>query len=146
MLKRLVIILGLFLILCVMGIFLRGAFFSKQPMVESKPPLVSVIMSTYNRASLDHNLLSKAIESILNQTYKEFEFIIINDGSIDETKNILAEFQKKDSRIKILTNEKNEGLPNSLNKGLAIAQGKYIARMDDDDYSFSIRCYHVYKF
>lgn len=78
-----------------MGIFLRGAFFSKQPMVESKPPLVSVIMSTYNRASLDHNLLSKAIESILNQTYKEFEFIIINDGSIDETKNILAEFQKK---------------------------------------------------
>lgn len=139
MLKRFFIVLILFLILCGMGIFLRGAFFSKQPMVESKPPLVSVIMSTYNRASLDHNLLSKAIESILNQTYKEFEFIIINDGSIDETKNILAEFQKKDSRIKILTNEKNEGLPNSLNKGLAIAQGKYIARMDDDDYSFSIR-------
>ena len=106
---------------------------------QNKKPLISVVMSTYNRSSKGEYLLSKAIESILNQTEKNFEFIIINDGSSDDTANILTEFQKKDSRIIILTNHGNKGLVYSLNRGLKISKGKYIARMDDDDFSLPER-------
>lgn len=96
-------------------------------------------MGTYNRASSNNNLLEKAINSILNQTEKDFEFIIINDGSEDNTAQILNEYAKKDNRIKILTNNKNRGLHISLNKGISFAKGKYIARMDDDDFSLPDR-------
>lgn len=100
-----------------------------------KPPKISVIMSTYNR----QDLLPAAIESILNQTYKDFEFIIINDGSNDNTVNILKEYAQKDKRIKVIDNESNKGLIYSLNRGLKEARGKYIARMDDDDISLPER-------
>lgn len=98
-----------------------------------KSPKVSVLMSAYN----NEKYLKKAVESILNQTFKSFEFLIINDGSTDETVDILKSC--KDSRIKIINNNKNIGLTKSLNKGLAIAQGKYIARMDADDISLPER-------
>lgn len=98
-------------------------------------PKISVVMSTYNRSSS----VSAAIESILNQSYDNFEFIIINDGSSDNTSEVLAEYAQKDSRIKILTNDKNRGLIYSLNRGLDEATGKYIARMDDDDFSLPER-------
>lgn len=98
-------------------------------------PMISVVMSTYNRG----DLLPRAIDSILSQTYANFEFIIINDGSTDETANILESYKKKDKRIKIITNTQNNGLVYSLNKGLNKARGKYIARMDDDDLSIPTR-------
>lgn len=101
----------------------------------NKPPKISVIMSTYNRA----DLLPGAIESILNQTFKDFEFIIINDGSEDETSRILKDYAKKDNRIIVLNNEHNKGLIYSLNRGLDKARGTYIARMDDDDRSLPER-------
>ena len=102
-------------------------------------PTVSVVMSTYNRSKDDQDLLSRAINSILNQTYKDFELIIINDGSDDKTAEVLQNFANQDKRIIILTNTQNKGLPYSLNRGLDQAQGKYIARMDDDDYSLNHR-------
>lgn len=96
-------------------------------------PLVSVLMPVYN-ASL---YLSEAIKSVLEQDYKNFEFIIINDGSTDDSESIILNF--KDSRIKYLKNEQNLKLIATLNRGLSIAQGKYIARMDADDISLSSR-------
>jgi len=96
-------------------------------------PLVSIVMAAYN----EEKYISEAIKSILNQTYTNFEFIIINDGSTDQTESIILSYQ--DKRIKYLKNEKNLKLIESLNKGLSVANGKYIARMDADDISSSIR-------
>lgn len=81
--------------------------------------------------------MKEAVESILNQTFRDFELIIIDDGSIDNTAEILDSFQ--DSRIVKLRNDKNQGLITSLNKGLSIAKGMYIARMDADDISLPDR-------
>ena len=89
---------------------------------------ITVLMSVYN----GETWIRKSIESIINQTFEDFEFLIIDDGSIDETKYILEEFSKKDSRIKIVYKE-NSGLTNSLNYGLSIAKGTWIARIDADD-------------
>ena len=89
-----------------------------------------MVMATCNRA----DFLSKSVESILAQTLKDFEFIIVNDGSTDGTAKILDEYAAKDSRIRIITQE-NQGLAASRNNGVAIARGKYVAFMDDDDAS-----------
>lgn len=101
-------------------------------------PMISVVMSTYNRA----DLLPESIESILNQTYKDFEFIIVVDGSTDNSMAIIQSYAQKDKRIKVLENEENKGLIFSLNRGLDAARGKYIARMDDDDISLPERFYY----
>ena len=98
-------------------------------------PKVSVLMSTYNRASV----LPIAIQSILDQTYTDFEFIIINDGSKDDTEKVIEYYAKIDPRIVYLKNDENKGLIYSLNRGLDKARGKYIARMDDDDKSVIFR-------
>ena len=98
-------------------------------------PLVTVIMPCYNR----EKYVVEAIESILNQSYKNFEFIIIDDCSTDNTFEIVKEYAKKDNRIIALRNDKNYCYVHSLNKGIEIAKGKYIARMDDDDISLPER-------
>jgi glycosyltransferase involved in cell wall biosynthesis len=92
-------------------------------------------MSVYDGASY----LEKSIESILNQTFKDFEFIIIDDGSTDNSWEILNSYANQDHRIKLFKNEVNLGLTKSLNKGLALAQGDYIARQDADDISLPQR-------
>jgi glycosyltransferase involved in cell wall biosynthesis len=89
-------------------------------------PKVSVVMSVYNAAAF----LSEAVTSVLAQTFTDFEFLIINDGSSDNSAEILAGFT--DPRIKIL-NQENRGLVASLNRGIESAAGEYIARMDADD-------------
>ena len=94
-----------------------------------KKILISVIMSVYN----GEKYLEEAINSILFQSYENFEFIIINDGSVDKTSIILEKYQQKDKRIKVINNIINKGLIYSLNKGFEKASGKYIARMDADD-------------
>jgi glycosyltransferase involved in cell wall biosynthesis len=96
-------------------------------------PIVTVVMSVYNGASF----LKESVMSILNQSFKDFEFIIINDGSTDNSLDILNEFQ--DTRIKIIDNVKNKGLIYSLNLGLKEAKGDYIVRMDADDISLPTR-------
>jgi glycosyltransferase involved in cell wall biosynthesis len=95
-------------------------------------PIISVIMSVYN----GEKYLRASIESILNQTLTEFEFIIINDGSTDKTKDILKYFS--DGRI-IVIEQQNCGLTISLNKAISISRGKYIARQDADDISMPSR-------
>jgi len=92
---------------------------------------VTVLMSVYNGA----NYLSQAIESILNQTFPDFEFLIFNDASTDGSREIINSYAVKDSRIVLINNERNIGLTKSLNRGLKIARGKYIARQDADDFS-----------
>ncbi len=98
-------------------------------------PMASFVMSTYNR----EKSLRGAMDSMLNQTYDDFEIVVVNDGSTDGTAKILAEYAKKDSRVVVLTNETNQGLVAGLNKGLDAAKGKYILRMDDDDKSMPYR-------
>lgn len=103
-------------------------------------PEISVLMSVYN----GEKYLKEAIKSVLTQTFEDFEFLIINDGSTDKSEDIIESF--KDSRIRLINNEKNEGLIFSLNKGLKIAMGKYIARLDCDDISLPQRLEKQYRF
>lgn len=98
-------------------------------------PYVSVLMSAYNA----EKFIGEAIESILNQSYENFEFIIVDDGSEDSTREIIQTYSNKDDRIKVLQNISNSGLIYSLNRGLDEAKGKYIARMDADDISLPSR-------
>ena len=94
-------------------------------------------MSVYNETP---KMLSQSINSILNQTYTNFEFIIVLDNPKNsELLGVLSDFSKKDSRIKLLVNDVNLGLPLSLNKAIAISNGEYIARMDADDISLPNR-------
>lgn len=94
---------------------------------------ISVIMPVYNGAEY----LREAIQSILGQSFKDFEFLILDDGSIDDSLEIALSF--RDRRIKIFKNKQNIGIIKTLNKGIAEAKGKYIARMDADDISLSDR-------
>ena len=92
-------------------------------------PKISVLMPVYNC----EKFLKKAIDSILSQTFDNFEYIIINDGSTDNSLNIIKSYE--DKRIKIINNSKNLGISRSLNKGIQQAKGEYIARHDSDDIS-----------
>jgi len=96
-------------------------------------PKVTVLMSVYN----SERYVRYALESILQQTYADFEFLIINDGSTDGSAEILQSYD--DPRICILTNAQNIGLTRSLNKGLRHARGEYVARIDADDISLPMR-------
>lgn len=98
-------------------------------------PFVSVIMPVYN----SEKYITISVNSILNQSYTNFEFIIIDDASTDETFNKLLEFKKKDKRIILVKNKKNEGVTRSLNKAIKEVRGKYTIRMDADDWSYPDR-------
>lgn len=98
----------------------------------SAPPRVSVIMPVFN----GERYLDEAVRSILDQTFSDFEFIIIDDGSTDRTSAILKSYT--DVRIKVV-DQRHQGLVASLNQGLAIARGGYVARMDGDDIAFPHR-------
>src|SRR5690606_3913282 len=100
-------------------------------------PLVSVIMSVYNEPEI---WLAESIDSILSQTYKEFEFFIVNDNPENLTlAKVLQLYEDNDSRVRIIKNEVNIGLTKSLNKALSLVKGKYIIRMDADDVSLPQR-------
>ncbi len=105
-------------------------------------PKVSIIMGVYNCSKT----LNEAIDSILTQTYSNWEFIICDDGSNDNTFEILEEYAKNDSRFILLKNEKNMGLNFTLNKCLERASGEYVARMDGDDISLPERFEKQVKF
>lgn len=105
--------------------------------MRKEEPFISVIMACYNR----QNCVAQAIESILNQTYTNFEFIIVDDHSTDNTYKIIKRYAKQDKRIIVLRNKKNNGINyyRNFNKAIALSKGKYIARMDDDDISLPQR-------
>lgn len=92
-------------------------------------PKVSIVMATYMRAAM----IGRAIESVRNQTFKEWELIIADDGSTDETQRVAAEWAKKDPRIVYARSEVNEGISKNYNRAFALARGEYIAMIDDDD-------------
>jgi len=96
---------------------------------DQLPVTVSVIMSVYNGAKY----LSECIDSILSQTFRDFEFLITDDCSTDGTADILETYRRLDSRIVLIHNSENLGLTKSLNRMIEAAQGYYIARMDADD-------------
>ncbi|MDZ7721157.1 MAG: glycosyltransferase [Balneolaceae bacterium] len=91
-------------------------------------PLVSAIITTKNRA----DLLPRAIESVLNQTYKNIEIIVVDDGSTDDTAAVIAEYQKEHSII-LIRNEESVGACRARNQGIERAQGEFVAGLDDDD-------------
>lgn len=103
--------------------------------VQEHIPAISVLMPVYN----GEKYLHEAIDSILAQTFTDFEFIIVDDGSTDATPRILEEYVQNDSRIRVLTNETNCKLAPSLNIALAAAKAPLIARMDADDWSYPQR-------
>ncbi|GIQ58567.1 glycosyl transferase [Flavobacterium collinsii] len=102
-------------------------------MIISINPKITVLMPVYNCEPF----IKEAIDSILNQTFSNFEFIIIDDASTDSTVSIIKTYN--DPRIKLIIKPDNLGLTNSLNYGLSIAKGEYIARMDGDDISLPER-------
>ncbi len=110
-------------------------FFRNGKLIEwdSENPTITCLMSVYN----GETYLKEAIDSILDQSYSNFEYLIINDCSTDNSVSILKSYD--DPRIRLIHNDVNLGLTKSLNKGLSMAKGKYIARMDADDWSFQDR-------
>jgi len=101
----------------------------------TKAPLVSVIMPAYNAAEY----IKEAVVSILDQSLGDLELIIVDDGSTDDTWEIMEKLAGSDNRITILRNDKNRNICYTLNKAIDAARGKYIARMDSDDWSYSDR-------
>lgn len=95
----------------------------------SKDPLVSVLMPNYN----GEHFLPQSIKSVLNQSFSDFEFIVVDDGSMDGSWEIIQKFSEEDGRLIAIRNEKNLRICQTLNRGLEKARGKYIARMDSDD-------------
>jgi glycosyltransferase involved in cell wall biosynthesis len=91
-------------------------------------PPISVLLAVYN----GQRYLRQAVDSVLAQTFEDFEFIIIDDGSTDQTRSILEEYARKDSRLRLVSRP-NQGLTVTLNEGLAMARGEFLARMDADD-------------
>jgi len=96
--------------------------------------MFSIVMSVFN----GEKYLNTAIESVIQQNFKEFEFIIINDGSTDDSLNIIKNWAKKDLRIKLISRE-NKGLIYSLNQAITISKYDYIVRMDADDICYPHR-------
>ncbi len=103
-------------------------------------PKISVVLPVYN----GEKYLREAVESILNQSFEDFELILVDDGSTDSTPTIIKNFN--DSRIRTIRLNTNGGIVTALNKGLSAARGKYIARMDADDVSLPERLKKQYKF
>ena len=108
--------------------------------MNESSPMITVLMPVFN----GEKFLQKAIQSILDQTFTDFEFIIINDGSDDSTLEIINLFH--DPRIRVCSNEFSLGLVKSLNIGIKLARGRYIARMDCDDISLPTRLITQFRF
>jgi len=106
-----------------------------------KRPVISVLMPVYNA----EKYVAEAVESILNQTFKDFEFIIINDGSTDGSLTILKKYAEQDKRIRLVSRD-NKGLIATLNEGIELAHTPYIARMDADDISLPERFEKQYEY
>lgn len=105
---------------------------------------ISVLMSVYN--PLKEDVLIRAVRSVINQTFREWEMILYNDGSAKVYEPVIRKAAAMDQRIRYIQGEKNKGLAHALNTGLTRAKGKYIARMDGDDISKPDRLWKLYEF
>src|SRR5215218_1286219 len=104
------------------------------PPATGPAPTVSVLMATYNFRPY----LEESVGSILNQPFRDFEFVLIDDGSTDGSEELLRAMAAKDARLRVIVRP-NKGLTKSLNEGLALCRGEFIARMDADDLSLPQR-------
>lgn len=111
--------------------------------MKSSAPTISVLMAVYDTPV---EYLEASVTSIIAQTFDDFEFIIVDDGSGDATRSRLREYAARDQRIRLYCLESNIGLTRALNEGLSKARGKYIARQDADDLSSSARLEEMYQF
>lgn len=99
-------------------------------------PEISVLMPVYNMGSgAKEGYLRQAVQSIIDQTFKDWELVVVDDGSTDATTRILADYVAQEPRIRLIKNDVNLKIVKSLNRGIDACQGKYIARMDSDDIS-----------
>jgi glycosyltransferase involved in cell wall biosynthesis len=98
--------------------------------MDKKTPTVSILLPIYNRAVL----LERGIKSVFAQTFSDWELILIDDASTDDTPNVVKQYVAMDKRVVSIRNEKNVYITAALNQGLAAARGEFIARLDDDDY------------
>lgn len=110
--------------------------------MKKTSPAISVIMPVYN----SEKFLPTSIESILGQTFRDFEFIIFDDGSTDSSWDVITSYAKRDERIKARKNKNNVGVSKALNSALKETRGKYIARMDADDWSYPYRFEEQFRF
>lgn len=110
--------------------------------MRKRKPLITVLMPVFNA----DKYVGKAIESILNQSFKDYEFIIVDDGSTDDSWKIINNYRKKDPRIVTIKNKFNLRTTKSLNCGLKKAKGKYVVRMDADDWSYPYRLRFQYNY
>ena len=106
-----------------------------------KKIILSVAMLVYNR----EEFVAESVESILCQTYQDFEFLILDDASSDNSFQILQNYQKKDARIQLLQNKKNQGEAYNRNLLIQQAKGEYLAWMDSDDISLEYRLFEQLK-
>jgi glycosyltransferase involved in cell wall biosynthesis len=97
--------------------------------INHPPPAISVILPVYNAAAT----VGRALASVARQTFSDYELIVVDDGSTDRSGEIIEKAVAADSRISYVRNERNLGIQKTLNRGLALAQGEYVARMDADD-------------
>ena len=104
-------------------------------LTQKRAPLVSVVMPLYN----GERYLAEAIESILSQTFADFEFIIVDDGSTDGSAGIIRDYAARDSRVKVKQLARNSGEAAARNAGIALARGQFVAGMDSDDISLPDR-------
>jgi glycosyltransferase involved in cell wall biosynthesis len=109
--------------------------------ITKDTPLITVIMSVFNGCQW----LSESIESVLKQTFTKFEFIIVDDGSTDNSVEIIQRYQSQDSRIHLISKD-NSGLADSLNHAIQIARGQWIARLDADDICEPMRLEKQFEF
>ena len=110
--------------------------------MENTTPKISVVTSVYNC----EKFIGETIESVINQTFRDWEFIIMDDCSKDRSPEIIQEYAAKDNRIKYFRNDPNKGQCGSLNYGMSLANGKYIARLDHDDICVPERFEKQYNF
>ena len=104
--------------------------------IDIDDPVVSIVLPTFNSS----RTINKSIDSMINQSFKKWELIVINDyGSDDGTADIVRDYINKDSRVKMIQSHTRIGLADSLNLGIRLSKGKYIARMDSDDFSLPKR-------
>lgn len=110
--------------------------------MQKNKPLVSILITTYNSA----DFVEDTVRSIMDQTYKNIEIVIVDDSSTDNTVKTLRKLSKEDERIKLFMNKKNLGVPKNMNKGINKCNGKYIAVLDGDDWAYPYRIEEQVKF
>ena len=142
MTKKYTIFKTLTYIISISTLFIFSPCHSAEVKKKKDIPFFSVLLPTYNRA----NLLPNAIDSILNQTYQDFELIVLDDASTDSTHELLNTYQQKNDKIRVITLPKNQGVAHARNILNQNAKGKYIALMDSDDKAHSTWLEQMHKF